>query len=139
MVKKSNESRCIICGKAIDGIEIRNDYVIEGIRIFNRKILHKYRNYRLVVCKGCYLKYNKDRKSYLKKQATYLGIGIIFAVLLAIGSAANIFAIFYGIIIIAFMYLLSLISYRPALNISKDEAHSIKNDIIKKKQRFNKF
>ena len=48
-------------------------------------------------------------------------------------------ALFYGIIVIIFMYVLSLISYLPALKISDANKHISKNEIIKKKQRFNKF
>ena len=128
-----------MCGKAVDGIEVKNDYVIDAIRFFNRKILHKYRNYKLVVCKDCYIKYNKGRKSFIKKQAMYIGIGIIFAILLVIGSGANLLALLYGIIVIAFMYLLSLISYLPALKTGDVNDRVSKNEIMKKKQRFNKF
>ncbi len=128
-----------MCGKAIDGVEVKNDYVLDAIRFFNRKILHKYRNYKLVVCKDCYLKYNKGRKGFVKKQATYIGIGVIFAIFLMIGSGGNLLALLYGIIVIAFMYVLSLISYLPALKISDANIHLPKNEIIKKKQRFNKF
>lgn len=128
-----------MCGKAVDGIDVKNDYVIDAIRFFNRKILHKYRNYRLVVCKDCYIKYNKGRKGFVKKQAAYIGIGIIFAIFLMIGSGGNLVALFYGIIVIIFMYVLSLISYLPALKISDANKHISKNEIIKKKQRFNKF
>ncbi len=121
MEMAKREPRCIYCGKKRDGLGIREDYVIRAVRWFNRKVLHRYHNYRLVVCRDCYLNYRKARARYLKKQATYLAIGIIFAGLLIFVSSANLFAFAYGIAIILFMYLLSLVSYVPALEVGQEK------------------
>ncbi len=109
------EPRCIYCGSAKDGLAVREDAVIASIRWFNRRILGRYRNYRLVVCKDCYLNYRKARKKYVRKQASYLVVGLLFAGLLVAVSPGNLFAYLFGFAIIAFMYLLSLVSYLPAL------------------------
>jgi len=112
------ESRCIICGLEKDGIEVQDDYIIEAIRWFKRNVTKSEKNYRLVVCKECYPKYKKARDSYTRKQITYIAIGVIFAaVLIAVSSGRLLSAIFYGIIIIIFMYLLAQLSYMPALKI----------------------
>jgi hypothetical protein len=113
------EPRCIICGQEKDGIQIKEDNVIRAMRWFNRKIMKRERNFKLVVCKDCYMKYSKARKSYQKKQVTYLVIGVLFAALLIAVSEGNIFAVVYGLVIILVMYGLSLISYVPALDVQK--------------------
>ncbi len=115
------EPRCIYCGGEKDGIEVREDAVVAAMRWFNRRVLKKYRNYKLVVCKECYLDYKKARKRFMRKQVSYLAIGFLFAALLIAVSPDNAFTYVYGIVVITFMYLLSLVSYVPAL---KTEAPS---------------
>ncbi len=121
MAKKKTDMgpRCIICGEAKEGLPVKEDYVIYSIRWINRHIFGKYRNHRLVVCKECYLKYSKQREKYVHKQITYIIIGVLFTFALLFGSHGNPVSLLYGIAVIIFMYALSLVSYTPALNISK--------------------
>lgn len=119
------EPRCIICGEKKDGLEIYEDHVIAGIRFFNRKVLRKYRNYNLVVCKQCYLKYQKGRSSFVKKRAAYILLGGVFAAILVIVSSGSLLAFLYGAIVIVLMYMLSLISYLPDLKIKGNQRKNI--------------
>lgn len=116
---KKIEPRCIICGKEKDGIEVKEDYVIDLIRWFNRTVLKRVHHYKIVVCKDCYMDYTKARKKYTKRQGTYIAIGVIFALLLFFASGFNVFALFYGAGIIIFMYVLSLFSYVPELQVNE--------------------
>lgn len=124
MEKDRRESRCVICGEKKPGLRIQEDSVVRCMRWFNRKVLKKYRNYNLVVCKDCYIKYKKARRSYVRKQVAYLSIGVIFTIMLLIFSGWNLSALLYGAILTFFMYLLSLISYVPALNAPENAAQS---------------
>ena len=112
--RASSEPRCIICGGAVDGLEVQEDYVIRAIRWFKRNVTRNAKNYRLVVCKECYVKYKKARDSYVRKQIAYVVIGVLFAGLL-IAAGRSLMAVLAGLAIIALMYLLSLLSYMPAL------------------------
>ncbi|MGC8537392.1 MAG: hypothetical protein ACP5MZ_00180 [Candidatus Micrarchaeia archaeon] len=118
--------RCIICGEAKEGLPVKEDYIIASIRWVNRHIFHKYRNYRLVVCKDCYLKYSKQRDKYVRKQITYVIIGVLFTLALFFSSRGNPISLLYGLAVIVFMYALSLTSYVPALNIQKHEQEKAK-------------
>ena len=110
-------SRCIICGEARDGLEVREDRVIRAMRYFKQNVTKNAKNYRLVVCRACYPKYDKYRSTYVKKQVSYVVVAVIFAALLIIVSGGQPSAFAYGIAIIIFMYLLSLLSYTPAVNL----------------------
>ncbi len=125
------EKRCIMCGEHRGGIPIREDAILHAMRWFNRKVMRKERNFRLLVCKDCYLKYNKLRKNYLKKQVSYLAIGVLFAALLIAVSGGNPFAIVYGLVVIAAMYLLSIISYMPDLDIPDER----KKELMREERR----
>ncbi len=112
MMKK--ETRCIICGKELNGLEVKEDYVIKSMRWFKHNVTHNEKNYRLVVCKDCYVKYKKARDSYNSKTVSYLAIGVIFAALLII-TGRSLGAVAAGIAIIILMFALSLLSYMPGL------------------------
>jgi cytochrome b subunit of formate dehydrogenase len=112
------ETRCIICGKELNGLEVKEDYVINAMRWFKRNVTHNEKNYRLVVCKDCYVKYKKARDSYNSKTVSYLAIGVIFAALLII-TGRSLGAVVAGIVIIILMYALSLLSYMPGLKSEK--------------------
>ncbi len=112
------ETRCIICGKELNGLEVKEDYVINAMRWFKRNVTHNEKNYRLVVCKDCYVKYKKARDSYNSKTVSYLAIGVIFAALLII-TGRSIGAVAAGAAIIILMYCLSLLSYMPGLKAEK--------------------
>ncbi len=106
--------RCILCGNETDGLDVREDYVIDAIRWFKRNVMRNEKGYRLVVCKECYVRYRKSRDSYVRKQISYVVIGVIFAGLLVF-AGRSLGAVAAGAAIILFMYLLSLLSYMPAL------------------------
>lgn len=124
-----DKPKCIICGKDKDGLEIKEDYVIEFIRLFNRKVLKKENHFKLVVCKECYINYKKMRNKFVRRQIMYIALGVIFAAMLFI-SSANPVSLLAGIGIIIFLYLLSLLSYMPELKI-KEKIHDNKENIIK--------
>jgi hypothetical protein len=107
------ESRCIICGERRNGLEVKGDYTISAIRWFKRNVTRNEKNYRLVVCKGCFLKYKKARDSYQRKRVAYTTLGVIFAVLLVLSSGGRLLTIIYGAGIVLFLYLLSQLSYMP--------------------------
>jgi ribosomal protein L34E len=109
--------RCIICGKEKEGLEVKEDFVIYAIRWFKRNITKNEKHYKLIVCKECYPKYYTAREKYEKRRALYLVLGIIFALLLVLIGQNKIIAVLYGIIIIIFVYLLSLFTYMPAVKI----------------------
>ncbi len=112
-----NEPRCIICGEPKQGLPVQNDWVIESIRWIKKNITKNEKNYQLVVCKECYPKYKKMYSSYKNKQAFYIVLGIIFTALLFFASRYNIFSLISGLILLLFLYLLSLLSYMPALKV----------------------
>jgi len=115
--KPSRESRCIICGLPKDGLEVKEDYVINFIRLFKRNVTKNEKGYRLVVCKDCYPKYAKQRKRFDTRRATYITLGVIFTALFLVVSPNKLAALAYGVLITLFLYLLSLVNYVPALNI----------------------
>ncbi len=60
------------------------------------------------------------RDSYMRKQITYLAIGLIFAaILIIISGGRELKAVLFGAFIVVFMYLLAQLSYMPGLNIKK--------------------
>ena len=109
------EDACIICGKRIAGLEVRNDYILSSIRWFKRNVTRNEKGFRLVVCKEDFPKYYKQRKSFERKRSLYVGLGIVFAAALFILSSFNLYSLLYGLGIVVFLYLLSLVSYMPAL------------------------
>lgn len=117
------ESRCIICGENKNGLEVREDGTIRMIRWFKRNVTKNEKGYRLVVCRECFLKYKKRRDSFIRKRVVYLIIGILFTiVLVGLSGQRAPYAVLYGIGIILFMYLLSQLSYMPALAMPETRA-----------------
>jgi hypothetical protein len=122
MAKKA----CIMCGEEKNGLDVREDRVIGAMRWVKRNITKNAKNYHMVVCKDDFLKYKKRREGYERKQIIYIAIGVLFlALLLLFANGRYLGAIFYGLCIILFMYLLSLISYIPALEIPKERQKPI--------------
>lgn len=111
------ESRCIICGEQKTGLEVSQDAVIEAIRWFKKNVTKNEKGYALVVCKQCYPKYASERKRFQRRQTLYLALGIIFALVLVIASRGALLSVFYAILVVVFMYALSLMTYVPALNV----------------------
>ncbi len=116
------ESRCIICGEKKNGLAVRNDYVIESVRWFKKNVTKNEKNYRLVVCKDCFLKYKKARDSYQRKELMYTTLGAVFAVLLVFISRFSISAFAAGIGITVFLYLLSQLGYTPGVDMPEVKA-----------------
>ena len=122
------DSYCIICGKKKDGIEVADDNVLATLRWIKTNVTKNARNNRLVVCKACYPEYSKMRKKYMGRRTAYVALGVLFLVLsLVISSGAWPSALLISIIIIALLYLLSLINYMPGLRIKKEVPKNKKN------------
>ena len=68
------------------GIAVHEDHVIFAIRWFKTNITKNANNNGLVVCKECYPKYSKERRRYTSRLSLYIGIGVIFAILLIIST-----------------------------------------------------
>ena len=111
--------RCIICGKQRDGLEVKTDWVITSMRWFKRNVTKDEQGNRLVVCKGCYPIYKKNRDKYTSRQTLYLVLGALFIILGLLISSYDILrflsAIGLSVIILAVLYLISLLNYTPAL------------------------
>ena len=112
------KSYCVVCGKEKNGLEVKTDNVIKTIRYIKLKLFHKVRNNRLVVCKECYDNYKKFRKRYVSRQRMYVGLGVLF---LIFGMLLNpsVGALLAGLVIIAVLYLLSLLNYLPEIDPAK--------------------
>ncbi len=106
------ETRCIICGSKKNGLEVEEDHVIKTIRWFKKNVTHNEKGARLIVCKECYPRYSKNRRSYERRQLLYVGLGLIMAILL-VAAGQSFIAILYGAVIVVFMYVLSLLTYMP--------------------------
>ncbi len=107
---------CIVCGKPKKGIAVHEDHVIFAIRWFKTNVTKNANNNELVVCKECYPKYAKERRRYTSRLGLYIGIGIIFAILLLI-SDPSIGSFIAAIGVLIFLYALSLLSYIPRLEV----------------------
>jgi hypothetical protein len=113
--------RCIICNQEKEGLGIKEDNIVYFLRWLNSHTV-KYRNPNYpVVCRECFTKYRKQRKSYERKLISYLIIGFLFAGFIIVGSGGKPLSFLFGLIIIAFMYLLSLLSYIPELEIGQNK------------------
>ncbi len=118
---------CIICGEKKDGLRVKNDGIINAIRWLKHNITRNERGYDLVVCKECFLKYREAKTKYDHRRIIYVGIGVIFTLLLLLLSGGrSIGALISGIVLIGLMYLLSLLSYMPSLEIPKTETKRAK-------------
>ncbi len=107
---------CIMCGKERDGLLIKEDMVLKGLRWIKRNITRNERNYTLVVCKDDFLAYKKKRDGYERKMVIYVSLGIVFLVALALVSDAKLGAIAVGLVITIFLFLLAQLSYMPAVD-----------------------
>lgn len=115
--RRGNEPRCIICGSAKDGIAVQDDQVLGIMRWFKRNVTRNEQGYKLIVCRSCYPTYTKSRKRFVNRQVLYVGLGVILSLLLVVGGANKLLAVLYGVVVIVFMYALSLLSYMPALKV----------------------
>lgn len=113
MADQMRETRCIICGRHRQGLEVNDDSVIRSIRWMKMR-LHMKTGYHLVVCKEDYRKYYAARHAFERRRALYIGIGVVLAVLLLFVNP-TLLAIIYGLGVILFLYLLSLLNYAPSV------------------------
>ena len=123
---------CIICAKQKNGIAIKDDHVLDALHWFKKNVTKNEKGNRLVVCKEDYSAYKKKRDKYTSRQALYVAIGAIFMILGLVASV-SLSTVALGILVIAVLYLLSLINYTPALDIKKDDKDE-KDGKIKHKQ-----
>lgn len=112
------ENRCIVCGKKRDGLPVADDIVINSIRAFKKKVAKKTNNYRLTVCKEDYPKYSKMRATFERRRTIYVALGAVFAIVLIL-SSLSIGSVVFGAFIVLLMYLLSLLSYAPGLEVAQ--------------------
>ena len=119
------DSYCIICGKQKNGVKVADDHVLKALRWFKTNVTKDVKNNVLVVCKACYPQYSKMRKKYESRRTAYITLGVLFlAFSLIISMGAWLTAISVGIIIVALLYLLSLINYVPGLQLNKNTGKS---------------
>ena len=121
-MEDDRKPRCMICGSQKDGIDVRPDWVIGALKWLNTHTV-KYKNpYRPVVCRDCFQKYRKARRSFERKRIAYLAIGVLFAAVLSAASRLSPYALLASAGVVAFMYLLSLVSYMPDIQLPGDDA-----------------
>ncbi|MCL4375259.1 hypothetical protein M1394_00460 [Candidatus Marsarchaeota archaeon] len=109
---------CIVCGKEKKGIEIEHDIIIKSIRWFKRNVTKNEKNNVLVVCSSCYPLYKKSRDKFELRERLYIALGLIFFILMVFISH-TIASFIAGLVVIAFLYLLSLMNYMPKLDLEK--------------------
>ena len=131
--KMARENRCIICGNNRDGLEVRDDFMIKIVRLFKRHVTRNEKGYRLTVCRDCYDKYKKLYDSFARKRALYIALGVVFAIVLAIVGGWK--AIPVGIVVIAIMYLVALLSYAPAVKLPEARAKAAATPARRKRKR----
>ncbi len=112
---------CIICGKERNGIPVKEDDILAALRWFKKNVTRNEKGNRLVVCKECYPKYSKERKRYFTRRNLYIALGVILSIMI-IGIAHSIFSVIWGVFVVLFMYLLSLVNYLPGLDIIDGKA-----------------
>ncbi len=119
--QKSQEKRadrCIICGQNKPGLEVKEDYFIRWLRWLKKiGIIRTKTSYNPVVCKEDYPKYSKARRGFERRQMAYVILGVLFAALLLIAGSDKLLALLYGLILVIFMYLLSMLSYVPEVKV----------------------
>jgi hypothetical protein len=109
---------CIICGENKPGIRIKEDTVIRSIKWIKRNITKNEKNNTLVVCRGCYPKYSKERSKYTSRQVLYIALGILFAIFSLLLNPAPL-TLLIAAMVLLFFYGLSLLNYSPALDVQK--------------------
>ncbi len=108
------KSYCLMCAKERDGIPIKEDNVIKAIRLIKRHVFKSEKRNRIVICRECYEGYKKHRKKYVRRQAMYVALGVMFLIMLMLINLSAYSALF-GIGMVILLYLLSLLNYMPEL------------------------
>lgn len=117
---RKQKTFCIICGKEKNGVDIRSDPIIDGLRWIKTNITHNHSNNRLVVCRDCYEKYRVSKKRFDSRKKLYLILGIIFAAFILIVNV-TIFSIAFALFMIALLYLFALFNYVPDLAVGSSK------------------
>lgn len=112
------KSYCIVCGERRRGLPVKTDHVIDAIRWFKTNVTRNERNNVLVVCKACYPKYKDMRKRFVTRMYAYVGLGVLFAVLV-LSRGFSALALVVGLLLIAALFLFSLLNYMPDLELGK--------------------
>ncbi len=110
----------MICGEKKKGYEVEEDFVIKGVRWFKKNITKNEKGNKLVVCNKCYPKYVEYRDKFIRRQRIYLLLGFLF-LLLGLLAAPSLSSLLFGLGIIFFLYLLSLINYVPKIREKRKE------------------
>jgi cell division protein FtsW (lipid II flippase) len=91
---------------------------LDAVRWFKKNVTKNEKGYELVVCKDDYKKYKKYRDRYASRQLLYLIIGVFFLVVgLIISPRLSTFVATAAILLV--LYLLSLMSYMPELDLKR--------------------
>jgi hypothetical protein len=115
-----------MCGKQRNGIGVKEDRLLGLMRWFKRNVTRDEKRNRLVVCRECYPAHKKKRDRYTSRQALYLAVGAIFAVL-GLAMSFNGSTLTLSVLLIAALYILSLLNYTPALSIKPGAEDVAKN------------
>lgn len=120
--EKAKAPKCIICNSERDGIPIRADLFVRSLRWLNGHTVRYNNPTRPVICRECFPKYLSLRKRYEGRLVAYLVLGFLFTGFLVYASHAAPLSFAFGLLIIAMMYLLSLVNYVPPLAVPKEYA-----------------
>ncbi len=110
---------CIVCGRERPGIPVKEDWVLNAMRWFKSNVTRNAQDNTLVVCKEDWPKYDKARRKFTTRRALYVALGVIFLIVGNIISF-SFYTIIVTLAILLFFYLLSLLSYMPALYIKQE-------------------
>jgi hypothetical protein len=115
-----------MCGKRKNGIAIRDDRVLQSLRWFKGNVTHSLQGNDLVVCSEDMEEYKKKRDRFTSRKNLYVALGVIFAILgLIISISIN--TILLSVLVIAALYLISLVNYTPGLATDQKKTAKIKH------------
>ncbi len=117
---------CIICGKEKPGLPVKNDFVLDTLRWLKKNVTRDVQGNKLVVCKEDYNTYQKNYNSYRSRQTIYLVLGVLLFLLYSFISF-SLLHILFGLGVIAFLFLMSLLSYSPQLDVPDQNAKKDKH------------
>lgn len=137
METKSGGKRvCVICQKERSGAQVKEDFVIKGIRKI-KKIFKAATGNKLVVCEECGEIAKKKRQNFEKTLLTYLGLGgiiLLIMIVFALLSGGPILSILQSIVVLMFFVILlgalSLLNYFPSF-----EGYETAKKAIKEKKK----
>jgi predicted nucleic acid-binding Zn ribbon protein len=117
---KGGKRVCVVCQKERVGAQIKEDFVIRGIRRIKQMFKATTGN-KLVVCGECKEIAKKKRQTFEKTLLTYLGLGgiiLLIMLVLALISGGPIMSILQSVVVLLFFVILlaalSLLNYFPS-------------------------